>query len=356
VAEGGAGLPLESLTLGLLAHQDHIFDYLDWWMERSEQTHGGHIFFIDTVLMLLHPEDGFLTKQAHIAAVFGHNPESWRAHCNATLEWIYKEMLPPIEESYEREGMSRNPFEPIANILDLERPLDAIMHAINKAEANRPTTGGAHEVTWARDIALAALLGSNPLRILNYIELTYYPDNTGQLRQTADGQWRIVLKKTAFKNFRHAAKEHDYDQLVDPAVGHLITRYLRTYRPLVGGSRPELVFVSTDDPDREFERLDRVVRMWTKRNVEGCPGIGPQSFRHIVATHIIKTTLGNYFLAAQALHDHPLTVQKRYAQFLPSYADAGRIESYSGSMKLLKAPRRSPVRTANHPAVSPRSA
>ena len=349
VAEGGAGLPLESLTLGLLANQDHLFDYLDWWMERSEQTHGGHLFFFDTVLMLLHPEDGFLPKQEHIGAMLGHSAEAWRAHCNATLDWIYEHMLPPLEESYEREGKSRNPFEPIAHILDLERPLDAIMHALNKAEADRPTTGGAHEVTWARNIALIALESSNPIRLRNLVDLTYYPDNTGQLRQNANGQWRLVMKKGTFKNLKGAAKEHDYDQLVDPAIGHLITRYIRTYRPLVGGSRPELVFVSTDNPNREFDGLDRVVRVWTKKYIGGCPGIGPHSFRHIVATHIIKTTLGNYFLAAQALHDHPVTVQKCYALFLPSYADSGRIESYSASMKLLKAPRRAPVSTAQSP-------
>jgi hypothetical protein len=349
VGEGGAGLPLDSLTLGMLANKEHIFNYLDWWMESSGQTHGGHHYFIQVVLMLLHHEDGFLPKQEGIGALLGHTPEDWRGHCKATLEWIYKDILPSIETSFKREGTSRKPFEPIAHILDLERPLDAVMHAINRAEADRPTTGGAHEVTWARNIALIALLSSNPLRLRNLVDLTYYPDNSGQLRQTANGLWRIVIQKTEFKNFRGAAKQHDYDQLVDPAIGHLITRYIRTYRPLVGGSRPELVFVSTDNPNREFEGLDRVVHTWTKRYLEGCPGVGPHSFRHIVATHIIKTTLGNYFLAAQALHDHPMTVQKSYAHFLPSYADAGRIESYSGSMKLLKAPRRAPVRRAAAP-------
>ncbi len=353
VSKGGAGLPLDGLTLGMLAEKEYIFNYLDWWMESSGQPHGGHKFFIDEVLMLLHADDGFLPKQELIGALLGHTPEDWRAHCKATLKWIYEEIYPGIDTGHKREGPSRKPFEPIAHILDLERPLDAVMHAINRAEADRPTTGGAHEVTWARNIALIALLSSNPLRLRNLVDLTYYPDNSGWLRQAANGQWRIVIPKSEFKNFRGAAKQHDYDQLVDPAIGHLITRYIRTYRPLVGGSRPELVFVSTDNPNREFEGLDRVVHTWTKRYLVGCPGVGPHSFRHIVATHIIKTTLGNFFLAAQALHDNPITVQESYAHFLPSYADAGRIESYSGSMKLLKAPRRAPVSTAHYRAGSP---
>lgn len=135
---------------------------------------------------------------------------------------------------------------------------------------------------------------------------------------------------------RGAAKEHDYDQAVDPSMTPYITRYIRTYRPLIGGTRPELVFVSTDHPDREFDKLDVVVRKWTEKYVESCQGVGPQSFQHIVATHIIKTTLGNYFLAARALHDSPITVERSYAHFLPRYADRGRFESYSASTQLLK--------------------
>jgi len=334
--EGGAGLDLETLTLGLLADKDLLFGYLDWFMEASGQTHGGHVYFFDTVLMLLHSEDGFLPKQAGIGASLGYDAAAWLARCDATLKWIHLEILPMLKENFEKDGRSRKPFEPIQHILDLDRPLDALMRAINKAEGDRHTTGGEHEVTWARDIALAAMLTSNPLRILNFTELTYRPDNTGQLRQMADGNWRIVICKKLFKNMRGAAKEHDYDQAVDPSMTPYITRYIRTYRPLIGGARPELVFVSTDHPDREFDKLDVVVRNWTEKYVENCQGIGPHSFRHIVATHIIKATLGNFFLAARALHDSPITVERDYAHILPRYADRGRFESYSGSTQLLK--------------------
>jgi hypothetical protein len=62
--------------------------------------------------------------------------------------------------------------------------------------------------------------------------------------------------------------------------------------------------------------------------------------RHIVATHIIKTTDGNYILAALALHDKPATVEASYAHLLTKYGDLGRQKSYGPSMALLKASRR----------------
>lgn len=346
LSEGGAGLPIEELTLGLLVDQDHLFRYLDWWAENSGQIHSGHLYFLDMVLMLVHAEDGFLPKQAAIGAALGFDAEAWRARCVATMDWIYQEIRPALQEGYQHDGKARNSFEPIRLILNLERPLDALMRAIIMAEAERPATGGAHEVAWARDIALMALLISNPLRILNLIGLTYLPDNTGQLRQDPDGSWRIFIDKRLFKNLRGAAREHDYDQAIDPTLATYIARYLRTYRPLIGGARPDLVFVSTDHPDREFDKLDGVVRTWTKRYLENCAGIGPHHIRHIVATHIVKTTLGNYFLAAIALHDSVTTVKKSYDQFLPSYGDAGRLESYRLSMSLLKGAARTRVLAA----------
>jgi hypothetical protein len=356
-AEGGAGQKIETLTLGNLADQDYLIRYLDWYMENSTQAHGGHVYFIDMVLMLIHAEDGFLPKRPDIGAILGFDADSWKTHCAATLDWIYSDILPGLLKTFEIDGKGRKPDEPIQHILDLERPLDALMRAINKADADRPTSGGEHEVAWARDICLMALLSVNPLRLLNFINLTYRPDNTGHLRQDVAGNWDILIKKEHFKNMRGAAKDRDYHQAVDPAMTPYITRYIRTYRPLLGGSRPELVFVSTDHPDREFDMLDRVVRTWTKRYLENCLGVGPNSLRHIVATHILKTTFGNIYLAAIALHDHEITVKKNYDHVLTRYADAGRFESYSGSTKILREATRSRVLASGRipPRLSPRA-
>ena len=38
--------------------------------------------------------------------------------------------------------------------------------------------------------------------------------------------------------------------------------------------------------------------------------------RHIVATHLVKISKGNFALAAAQLQDTPLTVERRYARFL----------------------------------------
>ena len=119
------------------------------------------------------------------------------------------------------------------------------------------------------------------------------------------------------------AKDKDYDQAVHSSVWPYIERYLADYRAVLGGSRPEFVFVSSVNPNIEWEGLDRRYFILTQRYVPGCPGVGPHAIRHIVATSIIIKT-GDFLLAADTLHDKPATVEKHYSHLLASVGDRGR--------------------------------
>jgi integrase len=46
-----------------------------------------------------------------------------------------------------------------------------------------------------------------------------------------------------------------------------------------------------------------------------CPGVGPHTIRHLIATAIIKKT-GEFNTAALVLHDREETVRKHYAHLL----------------------------------------
>jgi hypothetical protein len=46
--------------------------------------------------------------------------------------------------------------------------------------------------------------------------------------------------------------------------------------------------------------------------------------RHLVATHIIVTSKGDYEFAARILHDTPATVKRHYAHLLDAFVDRGR--------------------------------
>jgi integrase len=195
-------------------------------------------------------------------------------------------------------------------------------------------TGGKSEAIWARDRLLLSLTMSNPLRARNLKELTYKPDNTGHLRKTPVGGWRIFIPKEDFKNVNGAAKTKDYDQAVNESIWPHIDRYLRDYRNVLGGSRPDLVFVSKKTPGREWRALNRRYEKLTRLYMAGCPGTGPHSIRHIVATTMIKNS-GDIAGAAAVLHDEEETVRQHYKHLLPNDADRWRDNSLGATLQKL---------------------
>jgi hypothetical protein len=192
--------------------------------------------------------------------------------------------------------------------------IDNLVAAVKRLEAQRPLTGKHEEAIWGRDLLLLALMISNPLRTRNLRELTYRPDGTGHLRKTAQGEWRIVIHQHEFMN---PWEGRSYDMRVDRSVWPYIERYLTSYRPVLKGHRPELVFASSSTPDRAWLGLNERLKTITRRNLR-CPGVGPHTIRHIVASSIIEKT-GNFRLAAAILHDSPAAMKKHYSRLLAKW-------------------------------------
>jgi hypothetical protein len=214
---GGLGLPASELTLGLfmdhgtIENPGRLLQFLDWRVRRSDGINHGTISFVRMVLMLCHPDTGYLLRRPDIGAKVGFtDPIEWRAHCcnvHAALSVTKKKLN-------KRVRVSRDPKEPIRFQLEQEFPLEPFHTMLKRLDRANPESGGLREAEWARDCALVALAMSNPLRDKNFRLLTWRPDNTGELYQKGD-EWRIRIPKEKFKNIRGAAHDNDYDQRVD---------------------------------------------------------------------------------------------------------------------------------------------
>jgi len=244
----------------------------------------------------------------------------------------------------------RDPFFTIAPLLNLERPLDPVLKGLDLMNADRPSFFGMPmSVGWHdQKHLIMQMLVHTRLRRSVYAKVTWRSDNKGHLRwDNENSEWKLVVPKHFFKNENSKALPEDdvpipfVFEKSDKALYRALKRWIGAPDPVTGtidvsGSSRRLVN-GADCGDFIFPGLnpgngisDQTVfttvvefsatylagRPWSDRGVKGVLPFGPQTIRHITATHIIKTT-GSWESAADALFDTVGTLRKAYARLLP---------------------------------------
>jgi hypothetical protein len=324
------------MSLGLLTDTDLLLRFMIWREKRSGGINNGMLAFISIARMLCDPSTGFLPKRSDIGERLGFSAEEWTKRCAAAYVWITdaRAKLRP------KAKISRDPKDPLEVVLSMDIPLDAFVTAANRLKSRRPANGGKREAIWGRDLLLLLLSMSNPLRLRNFQELTYWPDDTGQLRKVK-GQWRIRIERQHFKNIHGAAKDKDYDQAVNEDVVPYLERYLNNYRDVLGHSPGGLVFLSSTRPSEEWASMSERYDTLTSLYVPGCPGVGEHAVRHVVGTSILLASAAeggarDWDLAAATLHDTVATVRAHYSHISAGNDDRARQNALGRTFRKLQ--------------------
>ncbi|MFM0543737.1 hypothetical protein PQR29_03320 [Paraburkholderia strydomiana] len=317
---GGAGLPSDDVqTLAWFSNKRMAHRYMKWLIERADdKMHDGILDVAKFVAALNHPLHGYLTQMPELQSQLpeAYRPKEWCNACQEAYAWATE-----MKKNLAVAGVehSREPMAPIKSVLELDDPLQAIADMIARMKSCRPSTGGADEAVWARDLVLVKLMASNPLRAKNMKLLTYRADNSGDLYRRPDGSWFIRIEKRAFKNAKGAAKSRDYDMPVNRAVWRDMERYLNVYRPMLpDANKVDYVFLSSMEEKQSgyigiWKSLNRRIFYLTRRYLWDCPGIGAHGFRYIIGTATLKRAPGAWDAAAAVLHDEVETVKAHYA-------------------------------------------
>jgi hypothetical protein len=325
--------PDDAETLAWFADHTLLDKYLSWYLRRSGgKAHGGHIGFVSFALSLVHPLTGYLTQRHALRQTLPGlvSVERWAEMCHSAFT-----SLKDHKKALQRAAVkSRDPNEPVAHVLQLEDPLMALKDMRARMRADRPTAGTFTEAIWGRDMALIGLMMCSPLRAKNLRHLKYLPDGTGQLRCGNDGGWELVIPRGEFKNRDGAAKEREYCVELDPGIYRDLEAYLKIYRPMLlrgNQSATNLLFVTTKRglTNLPWSSMNRRFETLTKRYLMRCPGVGPQAFRHIVTTGIVKKS-GEFSTAALVLHDEEETVRKNYAHLVSEDGHTRYRKMFSG--------------------------
>lgn len=329
----------------------------------SADSRKGHLSRGDTLLLslgrtLLDPQSGWLPQAPHLAGrlrpIAGVVSEAdvvsarhdWRAFCARAHAHLCTRIVDVARLSVR----VRDPMRRIAKILDAPNPL-LVVASIAEHMWSQPPDRRAEPLAWARHVRDYLLLQvgmHTALRSRNIRELRVAKADAsrsseallrgarGELRRDEYGGWEVVVPRAAFKNAHSGAFSGEPFRVRLPDWDGLHERiqiYLRKARPMLARQNPETdaLFVSTNG--RESRAMTHVelqrawwfamaqygVRNpWTGRGVvDGLLPHGPHTIRSIVATQVLKST-GSIHLAAFAIQDHPLTVQKYYIRYLPA--------------------------------------
>lgn len=342
----GRGLPVSCAdTLAWLTDAECLKTYAKWLERRSANVfHNGINVFLQTVECHLRPKTGFVwlrpdlaesVDKSHHAHWDSQSPkwqdvEGWRARCEATRVALrkYQKFKVGTKKLLPK---SRSPVERVAIVLNDEFALKKLVEFVNTLERSMPPPAHHRDYcAWIRDVVLCKLLISNPLRIGQYAAMTFRADGTGHLVRVSPGRYRLNFAPSDFKNEKGAATE-PYSVAVDESVGPWIDRYLTEARPyLIGADETSRFFLpAAKGPEAtaqflineglsqkggyKSDGLSSRVKKLTALYIDGCPGFGPQAFRHVIATDHLRRNPGAYLTAAILLHDKLETVLKNYS-------------------------------------------
>lgn len=297
------------LALAWLAYPKVLEAFLKWVTNRSGGLmHNGQKVFCRFIKSLVRPTTGYLWQNPQLALRLPEscrpaNPEAWRQLCESSHKlshgWLKKS-----------NSLSRDPTLPIAGLLELEQPMKPVLRAIeliDQAAAAAPE-GSLSEALLRRDALLLAMFLSNPLRIRTMASLKWSLDGAGTLRGNAAAGWRLRLQAHHMKNGKDL-----YDVRVAAWVSPRLAAYLEEYRhTILGENESQYLFVSSR-PLNEWAGMASHIRKLMKRYIKGCPGFGPQSFRHLVATDWLTNHPNDYLTVAELLNDRLDTVRSNYA-------------------------------------------
>lgn len=321
IERGGAGISVESLqTMAWLVDPELLQRYVQWRRARDTKLTTAVPEMLGWFQSLLRANEGYFPQSPWLQKTLPvkYQDVEWATLCAHQFE-VCRQLLESMRGEVE---VSRDPFDPITDIVELDEPFEALADMVQRMRAERPVGNPQAEAIWARDLLIIKLLASNPLRLRQFAHLTWRPDNTGNLYQKSDGSWHIRWRSRFFKNARFAAGDMNYDSPVQETVWPDIEAYLFKYRSRMLHEPTDLVFLvsrrntkSRARPHVPWLELSRRVETLTRRYLWRCPGVGAHSMRHIVGTAIVKAAPGDFTTVARVLNDRPLTVQKHYTRF-----------------------------------------
>ncbi len=357
----GLGVPLQSLTFGLLVFPSVWDWYLQWRERRRGFFTAWEVDMLRLAMALTRVETGWIRQTDELVEslrpigrlVTAQDIDIARQDWDAACDRCHKHCGVRAKEVQRVARVHRDPFEAILPILETDSPVgeykkiaDEILYRM--PDERRYPRAAAESVRSFLMIRLGLHLGTRQknLRQLLFCQKGRLPLSERQLAELKRGElrwserengWEVLIPAAAFKNAHSSYFGDKPFRLILPDIGELY-RYLDAYVDrhraclLNGGADPGTFFVKTMKATSKTAEYDQntfyeawrliiqrygIYNPYTQRGaIAGLLPHGPHNVRDVLATHILKKT-GSYEQASYAIQDTPETVANHYARFLP---------------------------------------
>lgn len=362
----GRGVPVQQLTLALLAFPAVWDWYLQWRQERRGFFTSWELNMLSLGLSLTGKPSGWLRQMPQIAERLTPIPGLLSAEevDRARSDWdgIYdsaqRHGLARFKEIARVARVHRDPFEPILPILEDESPVGAYreitLEILRRMPDRRRYPRTAAEA--ARSFLMLRFGLHLGVRQKNLRQLLVCPRSSisrterqleklrrGELRWNIREQgWEVLIPSNAFKNSNSSFFGRQPFRLLLPDLDHLyahIEDFIAHHRVrlLNGAPDPGTFFVKTVKRTSQdasynsatfYEAWRLIIQRYGIYNpytgrgaIRGLLPHGPHNVRDVLATHVLKQT-GSYEQASYAIQDTPEMVAQHYGRFLPQHKAA----------------------------------
>lgn len=372
VPEGGLGIPIEHLSMALLALPDLVTAFTHFRARRSGSTGRAVTMALKAIANLLMPERGIVWRSPAMLADLEAFVEWWDANPMSSDEgefvfdiqsfrddWqdavahtyhLIRDDVEGIQSANDGGEMTptRDGFKSVQVYVDHDRPMEHYMRSVRAMIASRPTNMIFRHVH-TRDCVMALILVQTGLRTHNM--LFTFDDGRGlpekrtrarngtvlqptirRVEEESRVRWMISIPSSEFKNFYSpyfkGKRPYEHELRDEDGLYAMLDRYVnKSRRYMLRGRRSDAFFV-TDGGGNFTERYAgmnyrRLTGTYFIYNadldiggvVEAMPH-GMHAVRNVIATHIVRVT-GDLHLAAWAIQDQVRTVERHYARFIP---------------------------------------
>jgi transcriptional regulator with XRE-family HTH domain len=345
-----AGFSKEKMSLANLLDPKLIQTFIDVQRKRRGIYTTSITSALEQFVAHLNPKVGFIPQSWELidgGRRGGIKEDQWQGACKKAYDFIWSRwhQLEPLVTQ------GRDPFRPIEVVLDAEKPLHEYYKITDEIRGRMPLAA-ANEREYARamrSLMLVRYLLKMPVRASNLAacRLREKGDDKTPMAKLArlrcpelwfdpkEKIWMHRQPKKAFKNWNSPATA-DVEVPLSDTDGFYkeLEDYIAVRKILLGGHEdPGTLFINdmTHGSKRTtcmalglnalWKRMLQkygIYNPWTGTGaISGLLPHGPHAVRHVLATHILKTT-GSYSWAAAYVMDTEAVVKKRYARFDPA--------------------------------------